>query len=76
MGQKLEWHGIVIEDKGGKSFTKDEGNHQCQVLQKSSRMKIWKKPLNLVIRRLLVSFERYFRWSNGSSDGSSQIMID
>lgn len=39
MGQKLEQNGIIIA-KGRKSFTKDEGSHQCQVLQKSSRMKI------------------------------------
>lgn len=76
MGQELEQHGVIIEAKGSKSFKKGGGSHQCQVLQRSGRMRIRKKPLNLAIRRSLVSFEKHFRWYNGDNDGNSQIMVD
>lgn len=61
MGQELEQNGVIVEAKGRKGFEKGGGDHQCRLLQRSSRMRIRKKPLNLAIRRSLVSFERHFR---------------
>lgn len=61
MGQELEQNGIMIEAKGRKGFKKGEGDHQCMMWCMTSRMRIRKKPLNLVIRRSLAFFERHFR---------------
>lgn len=75
LGQELEQNGLILEARGRENFKKGRGDHQCQVLQRSSRMRIRKKPLSLAIRSL-VSFERRFRYHGDVNDSSSQIMMD
>lgn len=67
MGKELQQNGIIIEAKGRNSFKKEGGDHQCQVLQRSSRMRIRKTSLNLAIRRSFISFKRHFRRCDGSN---------
>lgn len=67
MGKELEQNGIIIEAKGRNSFKKEGGDRQCQVLQRSRRMRIRNTSLNLAIRRSFVSFKRYFRQCDGSN---------
>lgn len=57
MGQELEqWH----YDRSQRKKGSQEGRGQLSVYD-TSIVRIRKKPLNLVIRRSLVFFERHFR---------------
>lgn len=76
MGREREQNGIIIEARGRENFKKGRSNHPCQVLQRSRRMRIRKKPRNLATRRSLVCFERHFREHGDGSDSGSQILMD